>query len=208
MPFSEHFFILAFMQGSEKPPYDLGNNKKPTEVDMFKTPLKILLAASVALPAFLAADMAQAGQKKHSRHHGGHHTSNHYSGHHYKPHHYPPVYYGGYYYGGHQGHHGHNSKAGTYAGLAILGATLGYVIHKSSQDKYNDGYQGGYYAPPPQAPQSYAPTRQSNFDFSQCQATNDYETTIIVDGQEQLAYGTACQLDDGTWVAGPMKIGR
>jgi len=202
------------MQGSESLSYDLGNNKKPIEVDMFKTPLKILLAASVAIPAFLVADLAQAGHKKNKNHHGNqHHSKNygkHYGGHYYKPHYYysPPVYYGGYYYGGRHGHYRHHGKAGAYAGLAILGATLGYVIHKSSRDKYHGGSRGGYYAPPPQTPQSYSPPVQSNFDFSQCQATNDYETTIVVDGQEQLAYGTACQLQDGTWVAGPMKIGR
>ncbi len=184
---------------------------------MLKTPLKILLAASVAVPAFLAADLAQAGQKKHKRHHSGHQSgkyysshnySKHYGSHHYKrnySHYYYPSYtYGGYYYGG---HHGRGGKAGAYAGLAILGATLGYVLHKSSRDNYNRGKSGGYYAPPPR-PQNYAPTQQSNFDFSQCRETRDYETTIIVDGQQQLAYGTACLMADGNWVAGPMRIGN
>ncbi len=178
---------------------------------MLKTPLKILLAASVALPAFLAADLAQAGNNKHNRHHGGHHISKHFGGHytnrHYSYNYYPSYYYGGYYYGGHHGHHGHGGKAGAYAGLAILGATLGYVLHKSSRDNYNGRPSGRYYAPPPR-PQSYAPTQQSNFDFSQCRETRGYETTIIVDGQEQLAYGTACLMADGSWVAGPMRIGR
>ncbi|MCH7630284.1 MAG: hypothetical protein IIC07_00120 [Proteobacteria bacterium] len=185
---------------------------------MLKTPLKILLAASIALPAFLAADLAQAGNNKHNRHHNSHNYSKHYGGYnygkhyggynysnrHYSHNYYPSYTYGGYYYGG---HYGHGGKAGAYAGLAILGATLGYMLHKSSKDKYRGGRPGGYYAPPPQQPQSYAPTQQGNFDFSQCRETRDYETTIIVDGQEQLAYGTACLRADGNWVAGPMRIG-
>ena len=171
---------------------------------MLKTPLKILLAASIALPAFLAADLAQAGNNKHNRHHNSHNYSKHYGGH-YTNRHYSHTYYPSYYYGG---HYGHGSKAGAYAGLAILGATLGYMLHKSSKDKYRGGRSGGYYAPPPQQPQSYAPAQQGNFDFSQCRETRDYETTIIVDGQEQLAYGTACLRADGNWVAGPMRIGR
>jgi uncharacterized membrane protein len=173
---------------------------------MLKTPLKILLAASIALPAFLAADLAQAGNNKHKRHHSSHNYGKHYSGHytnrHYSHYYYPSYTYGGYYYGG---HHGHGGKAGAYAGLAILGATLGYVLHKSSKDNYSGGSSGGYYAP---RPQSYAPAQQSNFDFSQCRETRDYETTIIVDGQQQLAYGTACLMADGSWVAGPMRIGN
>ncbi|MCH7806052.1 MAG: hypothetical protein IH995_02760 [Proteobacteria bacterium] len=179
---------------------------------MLKTPLKILLAASIALPAFLAADLAQAGNNKHKRNHGSHNYSKHYGGSysnkhyggHYTNRHYSHTYYPSYYYGG---HYGHGGKAGAYAGLAILGATLGYMLHKSSKDNYRGGRSGGYYAPPPQQPQSYAPAQQGNFDFSQCRETRDYETTIIVDGQEQLAYGTACLRADGNWIAGPMRIG-
>ncbi|MCH8347674.1 MAG: hypothetical protein IH901_04160 [Proteobacteria bacterium] len=180
---------------------------------MLKTPLKILLAASIALPAFLAADLAQAGNNKHKRHHNSHNYSKHYGGHytnrHYSHTYYPSYTYGGPYYSGYYygGHYGHGSKAGAYAGLAILGATLGYMLHKSSKNNYRGGRSGGYYAPPPQQPQSYAPAQQGSFDFSQCRETRDYETTIIVDGQEQLAHGTACLRADGNWVGGPMRIG-
>ena len=208
---------------------------------MFKTPLKLILAGAVAMPVFLAPDVAFAGGKQNRGHHnnghhsgghhnkgnhsGGHHFNKHYgygygSGHHYRKRYYAPNYYygGGYYYGG------HHSNAAAYAGLAILGvAALGYVIHESKKNKnyYN---QGGYAQPnagyvqssPPRVivvPQegSYQQENvapESGFDFSQCRETREYQTTILVAGQEQLAYGTACLMPDGTWVAGPMQIGR
>lgn len=187
---------------------------------MLKTPLKIVLAVSIAVPAMLVTNLAQARNNKHNQSYNSHHSKNYNQGRHgykygrqgYKYGHYyspPRVYYyppQRYYYGGYYG--GHYSKAGTYAGLAILGATLGYVLYKSNQN--NNRYQ----APPPRQntyvpPQSnYSQPQQDGFDFSQCRETRDYETTIFIDGQEAAAYGTACLMADGTWVAGPMRVGR
>lgn len=205
------------------------NRSKRIEEDMFKTPLKIVLAASIAIPAFLVANLAQAGQNN-KRHHNAHKSYNHQGynrghqsynrghhgytrGHHnyyrqrshYSYSYYPSYYYGGYYGGHYNYRYGHHSNVATYASLALLGATLGLIIHKSSKDRYrNDGYATQQnYAPPPQNQGG-----DGGFDFSQCRDTRDYETTILVDGQEQLAYGTACLLENGSWIAGPMRIGR
>lgn len=169
---------------------------------MLKTPLKLLLAASIALPGAVLGSSANA-----------------------RPHHHH--YYGGYYYG-YSPHHGyyrhHHGHAGTYLGVALLGLGLGYVLSKSHDDRddyyrdqryrdeyYRDrDYRGSYATPPPPGysgaePQSQQPTYQG-FDFSQCQETREYQTTILIDGEEQQAYGTACLMPDGTWVAGPMQI--
>ncbi|MEE8294906.1 MAG: hypothetical protein V3R64_04270 [Sphingomonadales bacterium] len=208
---------------------------------MLKTPLKLLVAAAIALPAGLAFSDANAGSKRNKHHNsykysggysaGGHHgygynnRGRHY-GYGYSSHHYKPYYGGGYYYGGHRNrHHGHGN-VGAYAGLALLGLGLGYAISKSSKndyrrDEYDDRrYQNErrYYSPPPssgqyeqdyegeyQEPQAYR-SGASSFDFSQCTETREYQTSIFVDGQEQQAFGTACLMPDGSWVAGPMNI--
>ncbi len=208
------------------------NCRKRIEVEMFKTPLKIVLAAGIAMPAILAADLANAGQRNNNRHHNAHNSSNHhnynrghrsynrghsgyYYGNNYRRHHsysyYPSFYYGGYYGGHYRNHRGHHSNAGTYASLALLGATLGFIIHKSSKNRYqDDGYsrQQNYVPRQPYQGGNSSPQSQGGFDFSQCRDTRDYETTILIDGQEQVAYGTACMIEDGSWVAGPMRVDR
>ena len=208
------------------------NCRKRIEVEMFKTPLKIVLAAGIAMPAILAADLANAGQRNNNRHHNSHNSYNHhnynrghrsynrghsgyYYGNNYRRHHsysyYPSFYYGGYY-GGHYGNHrGHHSNVGTYASLAALGLALGFIIHKSSKNRYQDdgtSRQQNYVPRQPYQGGNSSPQPQGGFDFSQCRDTRDYETTILIDGQEQVAYGTACMIEDGSWVAGPMRIDR
>lgn len=163
---------------------------------------------------------------------GGHHgygynnRRHHYRGG-YSSQYYYPHYSSGYYYGGHRNrrHHGH-SNAGAYAGLALLGLGLGYAISKSSRNDYNPNrnyYQDDedysrYYTPPrpngqvdqgqeeQYQDQRATQTGGNSFDFSQCTETREYQTTIFVDGQEQSAFGTACLMPDGSWVAGPMQI--
>lgn len=212
---------------------------------MLKTPLKLLLAASIALPTALAFSEANAGSKRNKHHNsykysggyaaGGHYYGGHYSygysnrRHHYgggySSYRYKPYYSGSYYYGGHHNRRGHGN-AGTYAGLALLGLGLGYAISKSSRNDYYRGdsyYQDDedysrYYTPPrPNGQYNQGQEDQyqdqgayqsggNSFDFSQCQETRAYQTTIFVDGQEQQAFGTACLMPDGSWVAGPMQI--
>lgn len=187
---------------------------------MLKTPLKLLIAASVALPGTLAFS-ADADARPHKKNYKAHHY---YGGHHYRNNHHSRVYYyprhsGGYYYGGHYGHHGHG-KAGKYLGVALLGLGLGYVLSKSNDrddygderyedDYYQDRYAPRYASPPPPGYRGQGesePYSSQSFDFSQCLETREYQTTIFIDGQEQQAFGTACLMPDGTWVAGPMQI--
>lgn len=178
---------------------------------MLKTPLKLLLAASVALPGTLAFSVEASADPHHKRHYKSHH----YYGGHYKRHYRAPSYY----YGHRRHHHGH---AGKYLGVALLGLGLGYVISKSRDRDYRDdryrenyypedGYRGNYATPPApgyrgESYQGGQPYSSQSFDFSQCQETREYQTTILIDGQEQQAYGTACLMPDGNWVAGPMQI--
>ena len=173
---------------------------------MIKTPLKILLAASIALPTMLAFSDANARHKKRNHHkapHSSHvykYPSSHYSGGYYGGH------YGGNYYGGHRRHHG---NTGTYVGLALLGLGLGYAISKSGDNDYErDEYREDYYQAPPRARYATPPQPQDyqggetyssqSFDFSQCQETREYQTAIFIDGQEQQAFGTACLMPDGS----------
>lgn len=224
-------FLYSFMVQVSFPKISL-NRRKRIEVEMFKTPLKIVLAATIAMPAILAADLAYAGQRNNNRHHNAHNSYNHhnynrghrshYRGHssynyghsynrHYRYSYYPSFYYGGYYGGHYRYNHGYHSNVGTYASLAALGLALGFIIHKSSKDKYQDdgtSQQQNYVPRQPYQGGNSSPQTGGGFDFSQCRDTRDYETTILIDGQEQVAYGTACMIEDGSWVAGPMRIDR
>jgi hypothetical protein len=165
---------------------------------MLKKALALVAGSSLALAGFAGTDAAYAG---------GHHS---YS------------------------HHGYHHHGGQAFGYAALGAGVGYLIFKAGQHSspsaydrgYYDGQRDSYYYYRPSVPQvivipqsaeaqSYAPsaggvapTADGAFDFSQCQETRPYETTIYVEGQPQPATGTACLTQDGVWVAGPMSFGR
>ena len=63
-----------------------------------------------------------------------------------------------------------------------------------------------YYAPPPSAyppppppPPVPAPAAAATEGYSTAATCREYSGTIVVDGQEQRSYGTACLQPDGTW---------
>ena len=151
---------------------------------MFK---KIALAASVIVIGLGTITPAMAGGSHGNRHFRvGHH-------------------------GGHHGGHG--------VGYALLGFGLGYALYSASRPRYNYYYDPSYYYAPPRyrAPVVYAPPpqyeaqqpSQSVQEFpagTTCLQTREYTTVITIAGEEQEAYGTACLLADGSWIAGAPKF--
>lgn len=105
-------------------------------------------------------------------------------------------------------------KLAATAGGALLGAVVGNGIG-SSLDRIDDtyrlqqmgrsiGYPAPVYAPAYQAPSYAAPAyRAPSYPAYPAQATGGYcremQTTIVVGGRTQSAYGLACQQPDGTW---------
>lgn len=148
---------------------------------------------------------------------GGGHYGGHYGGH-------SRGFRGGHHRGGrHHGGHG--------AGYALLGLGAGLLLY-SAIDSANDrratvryGYDsrdaivhgGGYYAPPSAARQvyeakqpRYAPAPEAGQAYGQiassCVQTREYQTTIVIAGEEKDAYGTACLQPDGSWVLGAPQM--
>ena len=44
-----------------------------------------------------------------------------------------------------------------------------------------------------------------NSQAASCLQTREYQTTIIIGGEEMDAYGTACLQPDGSWLQGPAR---
>lgn len=124
--------------------------------------------------------------------------------------------------------HGHH--VGEYFGYAALGSSLAFLMYNAGRQSSNSAYEQGYYdgqrssyyqpgppqiivVPPPTQPSSnsaFAPTPYAtgSLNPSPCRETRSYETTIYIDGQPQYASGTACLTQSGSWVVGPMTLGR
>lgn len=111
--------------------------------------------------------------------------------------------------GGRHRHHGGRGAAYTILGLGI-GYVLGSAITESRYDRDhvivrervvaapNPGT--GWYQPPPQP----APVPQAaSAGQGSCLQTREYQTTVVVGGEEVEAYGTACLQPDGAWKFGP-----
>lgn len=54
-------------------------------------------------------------------------------------------------------------------------------------------------APPPEQAPSAAPASSGTYTNEQGQTCREYQSTIMVGGQKQNAYGTVCLQPDGTW---------
>ncbi|MGD8325837.1 MAG: hypothetical protein PVF65_02880, partial [Sphingomonadales bacterium] len=51
-----------------------------------------------------------------------------------------------------------------------------------------------------------APGYANAQNFNNCLQTREYQSVVIIGGQEQEAYGTACLQPDGSWLRGPAQI--
>lgn len=102
----------------------------------------------------------------------------------------PSTYAGGRYHRHGHGHHFGNS----------FSIGLGFVF-----PLYSYGYP--YYAPAPvyavpaQLPPTAAAPEQPSYSANREEAAycREYTKTILIDGREEMSYGTACLQDDGRW---------
>lgn len=104
----------------------------------------------------------------------------------------------GYGYGNPYGHYRHRGYGYPYGYRYGYGHSYGYPSYRPSYTYVRPYYADQEYArsrsaPPPAAPAAAA---QPPFDTSFCR---EYTRQIVIDGEEQTAYGTACRQSDGTW---------
>ncbi len=143
---------------------------------------------------FLVAGAAVAGGYGHSR---GHFAYKHYPS--------------------HRHHRHHNGDVGLALGLGVLfGTVLGHALHEPHHPRYR------YYPydPPPRAyrryryPRRYYDYRPPRVEYRvyrrseapRCLQEREYQTTVIIDGREIEAYGTACLQADGSWRRGAANL--
>ncbi len=76
--------------------------------------------------------------------------------------------------------------------------SYGYPIYRPGYSYVRPYYADPVYAPSRSAPPPPAPAAQARppYDTSFCR---EYTRQIVIDGEEQTAYGTACRQSDGTW---------
>jgi hypothetical protein len=144
------------------------------------------------------------GNQKYSSGHYTHHYNNHYNSH-YKGI-YKGYYKGGrYYYPNYYGcnncsknkshHNNNNSNDKLWIGLlggGILGYTLSNVIQNNSNDEV-------YYSQPVATPPRSVGGYQAPYADNTCLQQREYQTKIMVGGQQVNGYGTACLQPDGSW---------
>ncbi len=131
-------------------------------------------------------------------------------------------YYGGHYRGYHGGYnqHGHHQYDSGDVGLALgFGLLFGTVLgHAMSQPRY-DYYDAPRRYPPHRYHRHYyeydqprvvyrevVPSYRTTAPSSGCLQEREYQTTVVIDGKEVEAYGTACLQPDGSWRRGAAKL--
>lgn len=132
-------------------------------------------------------------------------------------------YYGGHYrgyYGGHK-HHGHHKYDSGDVGLALgFGLLFGTVLgHAMSQPRHDYSYAPRHYPPPRRQGYYYEQYEQPGVVYrevvpyyraavprNRCLQEREYQTTVVIDGKEVEAYGTACLQADGSWRRGASKL--
>ena len=120
--------------------------------------------------------------------------------------------YGSYKYKHYHSHkHYHRHKGGNTAGKVLLGVGAGLLFLSvlNAANKPRDPYYRGYSVPA--EPPRYVPRpgpipqriSQPAPPSNSCLQTREYQTVVIIGGQEREAYGTACLQPDGSWLQGP-----
>ncbi|GAB4136241.1 MAG: hypothetical protein Kow00104_20200 [Rhodothalassiaceae bacterium] len=175
-----------------------------------KNSLAALATGAMILAGSNFAHVAPASADPQSYGYGGYHGGYHGRYHGRGRHHY-------------RGHHGHG------AGYALLGLGAGLLLYSaidSANSRRTSVYRGydsrdaiiygspGYYGAPSAARQvyearapRYAPPPEAvagagSQVASSCVQTREYQTTVVIAGEEREAYGTACLQPDGAWVLG------
>lgn len=138
--------------------------------------------------------------------HGGRHAAH--VGYDHRPHHYRDYRYRRHHFG--HGYYRHHHRHGV--GRTLLGVGIGLlaydIIHKS---KARARARNAYYEEPSYSetyPARRMPTRSGSTipSTGDCLQVREYQTTIVVGGEEREAYGDACLMPDGSWRLGPPKL--
>jgi hypothetical protein len=102
--------------------------------------------------------------------------------------------------GGHHGH-GHHRGHGFHGGHNSLHIGLGFVFPLYSSYGYPYYAPAPVYAVPAQLPPPTVTPSQRSYTATQetSEYCREYTKKVLVDGKEEMAYGTACLQDDGRW---------
>ena len=107
--------------------------------------------------------------------------------------------------------HGNTRLVATAAGT-LLGAWIGNSVGKSldradqayaaqsantALERHPDGRASTWQNPNSGHSGSTTPTR--TYETAQGQPSREYQTSVVIDGRTQTAYGTACRQADGSW---------
>jgi len=173
--------------------------------------IKHLITAAVAAALIAGSGMALARDRDHDRDYDRGHHSDSYDRQHSRKHHRDRD--------GDRHHYKqrrHYKRHGYYAryndnddeklliGL-IVGGLIGYAINDSQH--HDDAYYDQSY---PRTRTYDQPIPAVEYEYrdhrSSCLQEREYQTTVIVGGNEVDAYGTACLQPDGSWNRGPVKL--
>jgi surface antigen len=99
------------------------------------------------------------------------------------------------------------TAAGTLLG-AWIGNEVGKSLDRADQayaaqtanaalERYPDGQASTWQNPNSGHSGSTTPTR--TYETAQGQPCREYQTSVVIDGRTQTAYGTACRQPDGSW---------
>jgi hypothetical protein len=130
---------------------------------------------------------------------------------------------GGYGWGGHYGHgyrhhyggyyHGYGDDGAYLAFGLFAGTLLGYAIGSSyygpayyRRPYYRDYGYYGYYEPAPPRVVYVQPAPVVAPKPRTCVQEREYQTTVIIAGQEVPAWGVACLQPDGTWLRPGLNV--
>jgi hypothetical protein len=104
----------------------------------------------------------------------------------------------GYGYGNPYGHYRHRGYGYPYRYSYGYGHSYRYPRYRSGYTYVRPYYADQVGAPSRSAPPPAAPAAAARppYDTSFCR---EYTRRIVIDGEEQTAYGTACRQFDGTW---------
>jgi len=115
------------------------------------------------------------------------------------------------------GGNNHRRGRGRGFGNVVLGVGLGYLMFggSSRRDRQHDSH---YYSPRyveveraviyrkgPTYRETVNNAQRNKFESADCLQVREYQTIIIIGGEEQEAYGDACLQPDGSWTQGVPK---
>jgi len=102
-------------------------------------------------------------------------------------------------YGYRQGRHHRDGNLALGIGLGLLT----YQLIRSAEPRHQHTYVQQYTQPAPPNTVVYVNRPQTQ---SSCLQEREYQTVVVIGGQERNAYGTACLQPDGSWKQGPAIV--